>query len=148
MIKVFTDGGARGNPGPAAIGVFIVGENNKVIVGFGEPIGFATNNVAEYKAVVRALSWLFEKKELLKNEMEISFYLDSELVCNQLNGLYKIKNSNLRSLLFEIREKEASFSFNIKYFHIPREKNKEADKLVNQALNSNSVVSYQASGIQ
>lgn len=142
MINIYTDGGARGNPGPSAIGVYILDSNNKVIDGFGKPIGFATNNVAEYKAVIEALSWLLEKKELLKNEKSVSFYLDSELVCKQLNGLYKIKNSDLRNLLFKIREKEAILSFEIKYFHVPRERNREADKLVNKALDNNTFVSY------
>lgn len=141
MIKVYTDGGARGNPGPAAVGVFALNENNKVIGGFGEPIGIATNNVAEYKAVIKALDYIIENKNQLKGDGEIYFYLDSELVCKQLNGLYKVKDPNLRSLLFQIREKEIAF-FGIKYFHIPREQNKEADKLVNKALDKNSFVSY------
>lgn len=142
MIKVFTDGGARGNPGPSAIGVYIADESNKIITGFGKPIGIATNNVAEYTAVVEALSWLSEHSDLLKVDRSISVYMDSQLICYQLSGIYKIKNSNLRNLLFEVRQYEAKLSANISYFHIPREQNKNADKFVNMALDNNSFVSY------
>lgn len=142
MINVYTDGGSRGNPGLSAIGFFVKDENGKPITGFGEPIGFATNNVAEYKAVIKALEWISTQKELLEKHKQINFYLDSQLICYQINGLYKIKNSVLRELLFQIREKEAQIPFGIKYFNIPREKNKEADKLVNKALDNNSFVSY------
>lgn len=135
MISIFTDGGARGNPGPAAIGVYIVSDKGK-INGFGEKIGVATNNVSEYKAVIAGLDFLIKNKGIAKNDLNVSFYLDSKLVCSQINGLFKIKEPKLRELLFIIREKEADLKINIRYFYIPREKNKEADRLVNQALDN------------
>lgn len=136
MINVFTDGGSRGNPGQSAIGVYIIDKNNNVLSSFGKTIGVATNNTAEYTAVIEALNFISENKELFNKEESINFYLDSELVVSQINGLYKMKNPNLRMLLFKIREKEAEINCIIKYFHIPREKNKQADKLVNTALDN------------
>lgn len=142
MIKVYTDGGARGNPGPSAIGVYIADENNNVIAGFGKPMGISTNNVAEYKAVIEALSWFLENPDVLQNHDSISFFLDAQLICAQVNGVFKVKNSNLRTLLFKIRQKEAMLKKPITYAHIPREGNKKADKLVNMALDKNSYVAY------
>lgn len=135
MIKVFTDGGARGNPGEGAIGVYITDKKNQKIDALSQKIGYTTNNIAEYKAVIAGLSWLIEHKEEIKNQ-EIHFYLDSELIYSQISGLYKIKNSNLRTLLFEIREKEAILNLPIKYSYIPREENYHADRLVNLALDN------------
>ncbi len=133
MINVFTDGGARGNPGPAGIGVYIT-ENGKEMFSLGKEIGETTNNVAEYTAVVEALSYLVSVKEKLENENTIHFFLDSELVCRQVNGIYKVKDSKLRDLLFVVRQKEGELGMPISYTHIPREKNKQADYLVNAAL--------------
>ncbi|MEK7581457.1 MAG: ribonuclease HI family protein [Patescibacteria group bacterium] len=124
------DGGSRGNPGPAAFG-FVVKSNGKLVKeGFGY-IGIATNNTAEYTAVIEALSWL---KENTKDE-ELTFNLDSLLVVSQLNGLYKVKNATIRELIVKIRQLETSFS-KIVYKHVPREQNKEADRLVNLALDT------------
>lgn len=133
MINVFTDGGARGNPGPAGIGVYIT-KNNKELFSLGKEIGETTNNVAEYTAVVEALSYLVLVKEKIQNESVISFFLDSELVCRQINGIYKVKDSKLRELMFIVRQKEGELSIPVSYTHIPREKNKHADRLVNAAL--------------
>lgn len=127
-ISVFCDGGARGNPGPAAWG-FVVKKDGKVIHEAGGYIGIATNNIAEYTAVVVALTYL---KEGLEGS-DLSFYLDSQLVASQLSGIYKVKNSSLRELIFEIKILENSFG-KITYTHIPREQNKEADRQVNLAL--------------
>jgi len=134
MINVYSDGGARGNPGPAAIGIYVTGENNNRIYSDGEKIGISTNNQAEYKALIKGLIWILENKD--KAGEKINFYLDSELVYFQIIGKYKIKNAELRNLLFKIRELEAQIGAEIKYFHIPREKNKEADKMVNMALDN------------
>ncbi|MDO8658188.1 MAG: ribonuclease HI family protein [Candidatus Levybacteria bacterium] len=136
MITVFTDGGARGNPGPAAIGVYITDDQHHVIHTASEKIGIATNNVAEYKAVIKALSWFLDNKKIAIKNSSIRFFLDSQLVVSQVNGLFKVKNANLRSLLFEIREKEAGISAKITYSHIAREKNTKADALVNKALDN------------
>lgn len=142
-LNVFTDGGARGNPGPSAIGVYITDQNDKEIAGFGKEIGIATNNVAEYKAVLEALSWIIENKESLEKNTKINFFLDSNLVCSQISGLFKVKNSKLRILLFSVRQKEAEIGIPIIYNYIPREQNKKADALVNIALDNKTYFDLQ-----
>jgi ribonuclease HI len=131
-----TDGGARGNPGPGAIGVVIKGENGKILSQISRTIGKSTNNIAEYSAVVAALEWLRNNMQISKyaNKQIIQFYLDSVLVANQLNGLFKIKNGGLRNLLMKIRILEQQIGGNIIYTAIPREQNWQADALVNEAL--------------
>lgn len=136
MINVFTDGGARGNPGPAGIGVFVVNEKNDVLFKLGKKIGETTNNIAEYKAVIAALSWLLEQKDLLEKENKINFFLDSLLLVSQINGLFKVKSPHLQNLFFEVKEIQSKLDAVVTYSHIPREKNKEADKLVNFALDN------------
>ena len=133
-INVFTDGGARGNPGPGAIGVYITDGKNNKIVGFGKTIGIATNNVAEYKAVIEALDWIIENKKSLSKDAKIYFFLDSKLVCSQIMGIFKVKNADLRNLLFDVRDREAQINFPIFYKYIPREQNTKADAFVNEAL--------------
>lgn len=135
-LNIFTDGGARGNPGPSAIGVYVEDVSGKKVAGFGKTIGIATNNVAEYKAVVEALDWIIENKKDFSKNAKIYFSLDSKLVCSQIIGLFKVKNSDLRNLLFEVRDREAQISFPTYYKHIPREQNAKADALVNEALDS------------
>lgn len=128
MLEIYCDGGARGNPGPAAYG-FVVKNNGRIIREQKEYIGIATNNVAEYTSVIAALKWLASSYV----GQDLNFFLDSQLVASQLSGLYKIRNATIRNLVFEIKTLEAEFA-QITYSHIPREKNKEADRLVNQAL--------------
>ena len=135
---IFCDGGARGNPGPAAIGFLIKDNKGRVLVEKGKYIGRATNNVAEYQGVIHALKWLVKNHQssiINHQPSTINFYLDSKLVVNQLNGFYKIKNSKLIELVIQARGLENQIKGKIVYCHIPREKNKEADKLLNQALN-------------
>lgn len=134
-VLIFTDGGARGNPGPAALGVYIQSEEGKELERIGKRIGEATNNVAEYSAIIEGLNWLLENKEELKIE-SASFYMDSQLASSQLNGLYKVKNAKIREMVFEIRQKEMELGIRISYSHVPREKNKYADFMVNQALDN------------
>ena len=140
MIKLYihTDGGAKGNPGPAAIGVIIKNEKADIIKTISRRIGESTNNVAEYKAVIYALEYL---KSLYshqdQNNFNIFFYLDSSLVVNQINGCFKIKYNKLRNLLLQIRQLENEIGGSIYYQQIPREQNKEADLLVNQAFEQN-----------
>lgn len=142
-LNIFTDGGARGNPGPAAIGILVVTETGQVLAKISRKIGVTTNNVAEYNAVVVALEWLIKNQPIIlssnqqinKNKyQEIHFYLDSTLVVNQLNGLFKIKNGKLQELLFKIKLLEQALKTPVYYQFIPREKNYIADSLVNQAL--------------
>ncbi len=135
-IRIFTDGGSRGNPGQAAIGVYIEDSSGKKLAGIGKTIGEETNNVAEYKAVIEAFSWLAKHKETLPADVRILFFLDSLLVCSQMKGQWKIKDENLRSLYFTAKQKEESLGISVTYSHIPREKNKNADTLVNNALDN------------
>lgn len=141
-ILVFTDGGARGNPGKAAVGVVIKAENGQILNTISRTIGETTNNVAEYQAVVAGLEWLRDNKQIFQyaNIQIIQFYLDSVLVVNQLNGLFKVKNSHLRDLLLRARILEQEIGGRVIYTVIPREKNWQADALVNEALDKASSV--------
>ncbi|MEX2012883.1 MAG: ribonuclease HI family protein [Candidatus Levyibacteriota bacterium] len=133
-INIFTDGGARGNPGPAAIGVYVEDLEGKVLAEIGKTIGITTNNVAEYKAVIEALDWMVENQKTFPPNVRISFFLDSLLVCSQIKGIYRVKDANLKNLMILIREREANINHPISYAHVPREQNKNADRLVNHAL--------------
>jgi ribonuclease HI len=135
-LLVFTDGGSRGNPGPSAVGVYIEDGNGNKLTSIGKKIGIATNNVAEYSAIVEALCWLNNNKKKISNTLEVFFYLDSELAYSQLCGLYKVKNAAIRELVFRIRQEEAQLGIPVVYSHIPREKNTKADLLVNLALDN------------
>lgn len=126
-LTIHTDGGARGNPGPAAIGV-VIEEEGKIIHEFGKKIGHATNNVAEYTAVIEAL------KYLKAHVGTITFILDSTLVVNQINGLFKVKEPHLRELLMKVRALEQEVGGTITYASVRREQNQRADSLVNAAL--------------
>jgi len=128
MIEVYCDGGSRGNPGHSAFG-FVVTDDDKIIKEGAGYIGIATNNVAEYTAIVEALNWL----EGYYRGADIKFYLDSKLAVSQLSGLYKVKNSNIREFVLKIRSLETSFG-QISYRLIPRRENSRADALVNQVL--------------
>ncbi len=125
---IHTDGGARGNPGPAGIGVVIYNEHKELLREYSDFLGVATNNQAEYKAVILAL----RRAKDLEAE-EISFFLDSELVVKQLKGEYKVKNQDLASLYLEIHNLSVDFK-KITYTHVRREFNKEADRLANEAM--------------
>lgn len=134
ILNIFTDGGARGNPGPAAIGVVVKDSQSRLIHQFGRTIGITTNNIAEYQAVISALKWLIKNKPKLVPASLCRFYLDSTLVVNQLNGLWKVKNANLRQKVIAIRQLEAELGWPIKYTAVPRQKNIQADALLNRAL--------------
>ncbi len=137
-MKVFTDGGARGNPGPAAAGFLVYGDagdlrekRGKPFVAQGKYLGVKTNNEAEYLAVIEALTYLQGHSQ----DKKIEFFLDSNLVVNQLNGIFKVKEARLRELLVQIRGLEQALSpAQISYVYIPREKNFAADRLVNETL--------------
>ncbi len=131
---IHTDGGARGNPGPAAIGVVIEETGGGLKKGYSEYIGEATNNEAEYQAAIFALKKLKQligKKEA--REAEVEFHVDSELLERQFNGHYKIMGRNLKELFLELWNLKIDFG-DVVFKHLLREKNKEADKLVNAAL--------------
>jgi ribonuclease HI len=122
-----TDGGSRNNPGPAGIGVVFSDEKGGVIATFKEYIGEATNNVAEYKALILALT---KAKDFEADEIECR--LDSELVVKQLTGHYKVKDANMKELYAQVQE--LAFFKPIKFIHVRREFNKLADKLVNETI--------------
>lgn len=128
-VEIFIDGGARGNPGPAGIGVVILDDGGKKIKDISKYIGEATNNIAEYNALLYGL-----EEALILRADEIRINLDSELVAKQLNGEYRVKDANIRPLFERALNMLKGFkSFEVN--HIDREENKEADKLVNKAIN-------------
>lgn len=123
-----TDGGARGNPGPAAIGVVLEDEQGKELKAFGRYIGETTNNQAEYQALLAGLE---EAKRL--GVQGLACFLDSELVVRQMNQEYKVKDRELASLFVKVWNISQSFKA-ISFTHVAREQNKRADQLVNEAL--------------
>ena len=129
-LVLHVDGGARGNPGPAAIGVVISQPDGMVLDELAERIGLATNNVAEYRAVLRALE---RAKELEATEVEIIG--DSELIARQLNGVYKVKHPAMKPLYEQAREALAGFG-RWRIQTVPRAQNARADALVNAALDA------------
>ena len=134
-LKIFTDGGSRGNPGQAAIGVVIYNQKDgKKISEISECIGVATNNIAEYSAVLAALAWI---ENNLTGKFEFDFFLDSELVVRQLSGVYKVKDEKLKSIFLEIINKISFLGSESKFTHVTRDKNIDADALVNKALDEN-----------
>lgn len=149
---VHTDGGARGNPGSAAVGVVIEMLNDKYqmpneklkIIEISKRIGETTNNVAEYMAVLEALREIKRQTEKGKSdeEVEIQFFLDSNLVVQQLNGIFKVKDANLRKFMMQVRLLEQEVGGVATYTYVPREQNKQADFFVNKALDAPSHVSF------
>lgn len=135
-ITIFTDGGSRGNPGPAAIGAQIVDAKGTVVREVSEAIGNATNNFAEYHAVMRGLQTAKEVYGKSTKEMQVEIKLDSELVKKQLNGEYQIKEPGLVPYFIEIHNMRVSSFPHLILTHLKREFNKEADRLVNEALDS------------
>lgn len=135
---IYTDGGARGNPGPAGIGVAIyrsrdtyhISRNTKLelVEKFGRYIGETTNNQAEYQALLAAL-----KRARALGATEVECRMDSELVVRQMNQQYKVRDPDLAVIFVKVWNETLNFK-RVSFMHIPREKNKEADKMVNQAI--------------
>jgi probable phosphoglycerate mutase len=128
--RLFTDGGARGNPGPAAYGYVLEGDDGTVLAAHGEVIGVATNNVAEYRALVAGLT---RAADAGVDELEV--VSDSELVVKQMRGDYKVKNAALREL-WEEAQQQADRIGRVSYAAVRREHNELADRLVNEALDA------------
>ena len=133
-LTIYTDGGARGNPGPAGIGVFISGDG--VDEHIGETIGVATNNVAEYSAVLRAVDQIIslQGNHTITN---LKFFLDSELVQRQLIGQYKVKDATMQQFHRQILSKLKELGLPYSFTHVRRELNTVADALYNAALDAN-----------
>ena len=129
-VRLFTDGGARGNPGPAAYGYVLEAEDGTVLAAHGEAIGIATNNVAEYSALIAGLERAIE---LALPEVEV--VSDSELMVKQMRGEYKVKNAALRELSLRAA-RLASTIGKVRYTAVRREHNELADRLVNDALDA------------
>lgn len=142
-LLIYTDGGARGNPGPAAGGVVIKNEKEEIIFETSKYLGIATNNQAEYEALILALQKAGEifkscsdtKFSAPTESLNIECFLDSELIVKQLNGEYRVKNEGLKPLYEKTSSLIKHFD-SVKFIHIPREKNKLADKLVNKELDA------------
>jgi len=135
VVIIHTDGGARGNPGPSAC-AFVAEVSDEIVYKKSKFLGINTNNFAEYSAFILALQWLSEYSNKY-NGNEVVFYSDSELVVRQLTGVYKIKNENLRILNQKINELVKTANLKVSYKNILRSKNKIADQLVNDELDSN-----------
>lgn len=129
-IRLFTDGGSRGNPGPGAIGILLLDEQGKEIENFKECIGHTTNNRAEYKALIKGLDLAAKHTRNM-----VHCYLDSELVVKQMTGLWRLKDDELRMLYHKAKDSERPFK-QVTYTHVRRTDAyiKIADKLVNEAL--------------
>lgn len=130
---VYTDGASRGNPGPASYGFTISDNSGKLLYEEGKFIGVATNNIAEYSAVLEALKYI--KQNFKADDLTLEFFADSKLVVEQLSGRYKIKSPHLWPLTQEIKLLSLELG-GVIHAHVPREKNTEADRLANQALDS------------
>ena len=139
ILKVFTDGGSKGNPGPSSIGGggYL---NGKRVFEFKKAIGIATNNDAEYRALIEALEQIRNSKFEIRNNSQklnfqnlkqIQFFSDSKLMVNQVKGLFKVKNGKIKEYMLKIRGLEQEINLPISYHYVPREENVEADRLVN-----------------
>lgn len=137
--RVCTDGGARGNPGPAGVGVVVADEQGKVVKEYSAYVGEQTNNWAEYEAVIRALGVL--KKLIPRNERAyttLNFRMDSELIARQLSGEYQVKETPLQLQYMKIHNIRVADFPNMTFTHVPREKNRNADRLANNAMDKRS----------
>lgn len=130
---IYTDGGARGNPGHAGVGIVIQDGNKETIKEINKYLGETTNNQAEYRAVIFALEWILKNKK--QSFVEVTHFLDSQLIEQQLKGNYKVKNEGLKPLFIMVIELVKKIG-TVKFVHVPREKNKRADELVNQAIDA------------
>ena len=132
---LYADGGARGNPGPAGSGAVVFDQAGKRIVEVADFIGVATNNIAEYEAVLRGLRAL--AKEYPKGyfaDVELTIRMDSKLVIEQLKGAYKVKHPNLVPRYFEVKNEISRHFPHVSFEHVRREYNKDADELANKAM--------------
>lgn len=136
-VLIFTDGGARGNPGQAGCGVVVSDHEGKIKKELLKPLGIATNNEAEYQGVLLSLSWV-EQQEW-KSGDKINFKLDSLLVVQQLSGKWKIKEARLKVFAEQIWQKLNSLPCKTEFFHIPRAENARADQLANEAMDQGTM---------
>ena len=131
LLTTYSDGGARGNPGPAAIGFLVLSENGEIIKAGSHCLGLRTNNQAEYEALVAAL------ESAMKLGVEVTCYLDSELVCKHLTGEYSVKNPELKLLWIKVQELKRCFK-HVNFINVPRTNKviQEVDEMVNKRLDA------------
>ena len=141
MIYLYADGASRGNPGPAAYGVHIVNSNGELIADFGENLGIATNNQAEYSGVIAGLRFLTTTEH-----RKVTIRLDSKLVVEQLSGRWKIKNSGMQELAIEAQGLLGEFQATFEW--VPREQNSSADANANRALDEGDFSTAQSANLQ
>ena len=132
MITAYFDGGARQNPGPAGYGVYIVDDNGAVLAELHGALGIATNNIAEYRGLIAALQWAVDN-----NVTEITIKGDSLLIVEQMRGNHKVKNEGLKPLYLQARLLVMQIG-DVRFEHVPREKNKDADRLSNLGMDGNA----------
>jgi len=128
-LHIYMDGGSRGNPGPSGIGVVLKDDSDNIVKEYYKNLGITTNNVAEYNAVIYGL----QEALFLKAE-KVDLYIDSQLVTQQLKGEFRVKNANIKPLFEQVMHLISGFK-KVSINNIPREKNREADKLANKAMN-------------
>ncbi len=129
ILEIFVDGACSGNPGPAGIGV-VIRRGGKTVAEISRPIGEATNNIAEYSALICAL-----QEALVLKAAQVKIFTDSELMFHQLTGSYKVRDQKLKFLYDQVQQLKRGFA-NVELAHVPRAKNKEADKLATSSLNT------------
>ena len=132
MITAYIDGGARGNPGPAGYGVHIEGPDGALVAELHGGLGIATNNIAEYNGLIAALQWAADR-----NMTQLAVKGDSQLIIEQMRGNYKVKNEGLKPLYLKARMLVMQIG-DVKFEHVPREQNKDADRLSNVGMDGNS----------
>lgn len=137
ILRVYTDGGALNNPGKAA-SAYLIYQNNQLLARAGKSIGVNTNNAAEYQAFIMAWEKIIEmqEKNLIPKVVRIEFVSDSLLVVNQLSGIYRVKNKELKKYYLKVKELERKTGAKFSYKHVLREYNQQADSLVKQMLYS------------
>jgi ribonuclease HI len=135
-LKIYSDGGSRGNPGPSAC-AFVVIDNGRIVHKESKFLGKKTNNEAEYFGVISALEWLKNNKNFLNEKRKVSFYLDSELVTRQVLGIYRVRVNNLKPLFLKVKNIIQELEIEKSFFSVPREKNKLSDALVNMEIDEN-----------
>ena len=134
-LKIYTDGGARGNPGPAGIGVFVINQQQELIYSESKYIGRATNNEAEYKAFLASLEWLVTY--IKSNSIDsVEWFLDSKLVVEQIKRNWKVKEPRMAEFAEQAWSLVSPLNCRYEISHVKRELNKEADALVNKAMDA------------
>lgn len=132
---IYADGGSRGNPGPSGAGAVVKDASGKIVAEISEFLGHATNNIAEYTALVSAFEALIAQLQEKSKEAEMQVFMDSKLVIEQMKGVWKVKHPNMKPLQARAASAAAAFK-SVSFAHIPREENGEADALANQAMDN------------